>query len=861
MPDSPDSQRFQRIEELFNRTLELTQAEREAFLRAECGDDKTLLADLHDLIAADEAPTFTVLEETAELASSLALPPGTQIGPFQIVRQLGEGGMGTVYEATQKRPQRTVALKTLRAGADSPKARRRFEYESDILGRMQHPGIAQIFEAGTYRTGQREVPFLAMELLADASALDDYVERRASGLNETLRLFVDVCDAVQHAHQHGVLHRDLKPSNLLVDKEGRVKVIDFGIAMAIDTEEIRRTLRTETGIILGTLAYMSPEQLEQDASPPDARTDVYSLGVLLFQLLTGKLPHKLDTLPVATALNVIHTRDMPHLEAYGLRDGTTPPRELDWILQKATEREVELRYQSVTELAADVRRFLEEKPLEIGPPSTAYRLRKFVRRHRAIAYGGALALFALMTGTVATSIGWHHAVHAEEVADHKRRELEQVTLGFWQATQISQRIDSIVSNGIQPEMLGQLDAATTRLDDHPLEDRAIEAALRAKIARAFEEFGEHAKATAQFAKAIELTEDDNHLPEVRIEALTTYGTALTTSGKIEEGIVMLQEAIALAEEHANAFTLPPATPRSRLAYAYSQLGRYAEARDTYGEAIEGLAARPDGETWTRLKLQLLLGRGNAERALGNYEASMADLEAGLRFSEQKFGMQDRRTLGARADLAILLLQDKERAPEAEALLRDVTNSRTELLGTAHTSTISTVLNLAFALHRQKKFAESEELCTKHLEAARAAGVANRMPMLKLRFNLGVAQMKRAPGGLAAAEATFRSLVRDGAETLPTNHWMMLAFQARVGMCRWHTANADEQDPTAQRRCLAEARAELEPAVAGLQKALGIKNRQTVEAASALAHVLSEQGDAEAAAKLVEQFGIELENKQ
>jgi len=351
---STDPDRFRRVQELFDRALDLTPDERTSFLRRECGDDAALHDEVRALLAADDAPTWTASETTEVFASAWMLPEGARIGSFTIVRSIGEGGMGTVYEATQERPLRTVALKTLRASSDSPKARRRFEYESEILGRMQHPGIAQIYEAGTFRTGEREVPFLAMEMLTDALALDDHIQQRELSPKQILRLFADVCDAVQHAHQHGIVHRDLKPSNLLVDRDGRVKVIDFGIALALDTDEVRRTLRTETGVILGTIAYMSPEQLDPNAGSPDARTDVYSLGVLMFQLLTGRLPHDLDTLPVPTALAIIAERDVPRLTHYGLRGDVPVQRELDWILQKATERDLGVRYQTVAELAADV---------------------------------------------------------------------------------------------------------------------------------------------------------------------------------------------------------------------------------------------------------------------------------------------------------------------------------------------------------------------------------------------------------------------------------------------------------------------------------------------------------------------------
>ncbi|MFN3242304.1 MAG: protein kinase domain-containing protein [Planctomycetota bacterium] len=856
MSSAADPQRFRRVQELFDQALDLNADERTAFLQRACGDDDALLEEVRSLLAADDAPDWTASETTQAFATSWSLPAGARIGSFTIVRSIGEGGMGAVYEATQERPQRTVALKTLRAGSDSAKSRRRFEYESELLGRLQHPGIAQIYEAGTFHDGDREVPFLAMEMLADARDLDHHVAARQLPATEILRLFADVCDAVQHAHQHGIVHRDLKPSNLLVDQDGRVKVIDFGIALALDTDEVRRTLRTETGVILGTLAYMSPEQLAPDGGSPDARTDVYSLGVLMFQLLTGRLPHDLDTLPVPTALAVIAERDLPRLALYGLRGQEPVQRELDWILQKATERDVAMRYQTVAELGADVRRFLDDKPLEVGPPSTSYRLRKFVRRHRTAVLGAALTLIALVAGTIATAIGWHRAVLAEQVADAKRLELEQVTFGFWQTTQMTARIDQIKSGGISPEMRDQLDDVAARLDAATIEDPLIEAALRTRLAKTFHEFGEGAESSRQFQRVIALTEGRDEMPEVRVEALTQYGTVLVTGGKVEQGIRLLEEAVALSERNPGQFRDPPATPRSRIAYAYHQLGRYADARDTYDAVLRELAALPDGAAQPKLKLQALQGRGNARRALGDHDGGLADIQAALTWAEQKLGLRDHRTLSARSDLAVLLLQDKAKAPQAEVLLRDVAESRRDLLGPTHQSTIIPVLNLAFALHRQHKFAESEAMCSEYLEAARAAGETSSTPLLKLRFNLGVAQMMRKPSHRAAAERTFADLMTDGADVLPQDNWMLFAFRTRFGMCRAQAGAEAIDDPAERRRCLEEARAELEPALAGLEKTLGPDNRQTREAAGALLQVLDHLDAPEAATALATRLNLQ-----
>lgn len=854
MADRPSPERFQQVQRIFDAALDLPASEQRAFLIEQCGDDAELLREVSELLGADAVPTWTASDATPQWMQGHGLQPGTRIGSFEIDSVIGEGGMGVVYRATQQRPQRTVALKTLRAGSDSPKARRRFEYESDMLGRLQHPGIAQVYEAGTYDAMGREAPFLAMELLAGARDIDDFVGEEKLSPDRVLALFADACDAVQHAHQHGIVHRDLKPSNLLVDENGRVKVIDFGIAMTMDTDEVRRTLRTETGVLLGTIAYMSPEQLDPASGSPDARTDVYSLGILMFQLLTGRLPHDLDTLPVPTAVTVIIERDIPRLASYGVRQTTNVARELDWILQKATERDRDRRYQTVAELAADVRRFLANKPLEVGPPSTTYRMRKFVRRHRAGVAGGLLAVAALIAGTITTAMGWHRAVQAERVTAEKRAELEQVTLGFWETTQMTDKIRAIQSGGIDPKVLTSLDEMAAQLDGQSIERPSIEAALRCKLARTMSELGKGKDARQQYERAMELIDaDPEALIEVRLKAMTEYGTLLVTSGQMERGMALLKQAIELSDAHPSTLGDTPALPRSRLGYAYHESGDYQAARDTYTEALDILDRSP--VPYPTIRFRALTGRANARRALGDRARALVDLEAAVRHCEHHMGTQDTTTQGARSDLAVALLQDRAAAPQAERLLQSVLDVRAEKLGPVHQSTITTVLNLAFAMHRQGKFLESATMCAEYFEAAKAVGKTRTVPMMKLRYNLGVAQMQCTPPRLEAAETGFRSLLADAAETLPEGHWMTMAFLARAGRCRLHAARAIDDDPTARKAALVQARDELVDALAGLEAKLGPKNRQTTEAGDALSDVYDEQGKPDLAQKLRTRLGL------
>jgi serine/threonine protein kinase len=308
--------------------------------------------------------------------------------------------MGAVYEAEQAMPRRIVALKVIRPGLVAPDLRRRFENEVQVLGRLQHPGIAQIYQAGVTDLGGGPQPYFAMELVSGLP-LVDYAERRGLGLRERLRLLAGICDAVQHAHQRGIIHRDLKPGNILVDDaSGQPKILDFGIARTTDPDGAM-TSHTLFGQIVGTLPYMSPEQLAADPGGIDTRSDVYALGVILHELLTGKLPHDLTQRSTLDAMNAI--RDVEPA-----RVGTLDRRlrgDVETIVAKALEKEKERRYASAAELAADIHRYLSDEPIVARPPSAGYQLRKFARRNKVLVGGIASAFLILISGVVPSATG------------------------------------------------------------------------------------------------------------------------------------------------------------------------------------------------------------------------------------------------------------------------------------------------------------------------------------------------------------------------------------------------------------------------------------------------------------------------
>lgn len=419
-------ERFTRMEELFAEAIERPSAERDAFLREHCGDDAEMLEELRRLIRGDELAGEDFLRlpppdpRWAEVLRAPAVDPliGARLAGFTIQRLLARGGMGTVYLAEQERPHRQVALKVLHTGLWSRSAAKRFEFESQVLAHLSHPHIAQVYEAGTARLepaaggGQvREVPYFAMEYVPEARTLTQYAAEHQLGLEERLKQFLQVCDAVHHGHQKGIIHRDLKPANLLVDAEGRAKVIDFGVARAVDGDVARTTMHTEAGHLVGTLAYMSPEQCEADPHAIDVRSDLYSLGVVLYELLCGRLPYDVSKTSVYAATRVIREAAPARPSVVTGGDSGCPAvrGDLETILLKALEKDRADRYQSAEALARDLRHYLAGELIEAQAPTVTRVVLRFVRRYRSLCIAMA-GLFTVLIAGVA--IGSFLAVSA-----------------------------------------------------------------------------------------------------------------------------------------------------------------------------------------------------------------------------------------------------------------------------------------------------------------------------------------------------------------------------------------------------------------------------------------------------------------
>ena len=588
-----DSDGWKRIRPLLEQLLDLPVSERSAWLDEHISEPD-LLAELERLAAADEDSSGWLRPGSGSVADLFEAPAailesGTRLGPYRILDLIAAGGMGEVYRAEQSQPRRVVALKILRGDRVDEELLRRFRTEAEVLGHLHHPGIAQIHDAGAEIVDGVRMPYIAMEHVEHARSLVEYA--RAERLDEhgIAELFATVCDAVHHAHQKGVLHRDLKPGNVLVDGEGRPKVIDFGLARTDDEVSLAHSLaRTRAGDILGTLAYMSPEHVSGDSFDVDVRSDVYSLGAILCELLSGRTPHDLDGLALPAAVRCIAEKD-PFLPSEVGGD-------LRWIMAKALERDPARRYASASELGADVRRVLENEPVLAGPPSSIYRLRRFARRNRTVLFSVSAVVAALALGLVRARDEAQAAKLASKVADEARLEAERAASV---ATKVSFFFSDVLESaglyrrGREARVVDALEEAEIALAK--VEDPVVHAAMASLVGKGFLDLDMRDRARPYVVESAE-TLRELAKPEnlFRLRAEVILADLLELDQRYEESLALSERLLPLLEEHLGPAHETTAYLRYNLAVCYQRLGQFEKQEQAF-LVLRDQAAERDGE--------------------------------------------------------------------------------------------------------------------------------------------------------------------------------------------------------------------------------------------------------------------------
>ena len=622
---------------------------------------------------------------------------GREFGPYKTVRLLGRGGMGTVYLAEQQRPiRRQVALKVIKPGMDSREVIARFESERQALALMDHPNIARVFDAGTSHDGR---PYFAMEYVPGIP-ITEYCDRNRLTNRERLELFIPVCQAVQHAHQKGTIHRDLKPSNVLVAVQDGLpvpKVIDFGVAKAINQKLIDQTLITGYGILIGTPAYMSPEQAASSGEDIDTRTDVYSLGIIFYELLAGAPPLDLRKIALEEFLRRlreteppkpstrIRTQDPAQSTELARRRHTEPlalarkvQGDLDSIALKALEKDRSRRYGSPSDFAADIERYLRNEAVLAVPPSATYRARKFARRHRAtLATTCAFALVLLM----ATGVSIWQSVRATRQRDRADAEaaVAQAINDFLRNDVLAQAsIYNQPSLGSKPDpdlkMRTALDRAAARISGKFDRQPEVEAAIRETIGETYEELGLYSEARKQLERALELLRKVRGATDPKTLRITgRLGALASAQDKLSEAEALLGQALEVQRRVLGFEHRDTVNSVLGLVVVYRQHGRFAEAEVLLSQALDA--------------------------------------------SRRRGGAENRATLAYMGDLAFIYAVDGK-YDQAEALGRQTLEIRRRLLDPGHPEMLQGMNILITAYIMQGKYARAEDLSRQTLETSR-----------------------------------------------------------------------------------------------------------------------------------------------
>jgi serine/threonine protein kinase/tetratricopeptide (TPR) repeat protein len=807
--------------DLFTAALALIDpAERAAYLDLQCAGQPELRRRLDQLLAAHDrghspldrpaagsapfADTAPAAPEPPETASYHALDeaPGTVLaGRYRLLEPIGEGGMGTVWMAQQTGPvKRRVAIKLIKAGMGSRAVLARFEAERQALALMDHPNIARVFDAGATPDGR---PFFVMELV-NGLPLTRFCDEAKLTPRERLELFVPVCQAVQHAHTKGIVHRDLKPSNVLVtlyDGKPVPKVIDFGVAKATGGRLTDESMATQFGAVIGTLEYMAPEQAGYSALDVDTRADIYSLGVVLYELLTGLRPfdaRRLRQAALDEVLRILRQEEPPRPSARLSTDEALPslaalrqtePKqltalmrgELDWIVMRCLEKSRERRYETASSLARDIDRYLADEPVEARPTSTGYRLRKLLRRNRGPAVAVALVLLALLGGALGTTIGMVQAQRAREAEAAQRRVAEEERDEKEEARQ------KAVLNEGKAQRAREAEAAQRRVAEEERKQAEAVAQLLESVfhdldprAQQQGEVGVEARLVARLDRvAVSLEQEYTGQPLVRARLRNALGHAQMGLGEPGKAIVLFQAAAAERKKHLGEDHPGSLTALNNLATAYLAAGQRDKAMPLLDRIGRHLTRKPGLPP--QLAPAVLNNIAFAYKMADRAEEAIKLLELVYERMNREVGPSDLVTLTALNNLA-LACRDAGRTTEAIRLFEQGRRRIAKKLGPDHHLTLVTLNNLALTYLGAGRNEEAIRILEQVRQAQAKGRPADHPDTLSALHNLALAyrQVGRTTEAIRLFEQVREKIIpkqgEDHPHALMTLHDLALAYR-------------------------------------------------------------------------------------
>lgn len=841
---------WQEIESIYHEALDHKPSRRADFVRQACGGDEVLEREVLSLLAeSDGEESFLESPALQMAAKALASEAGASpqlaevgslpalIGTYRIIRLLGEGGMGTVYEAEQDQPRRVVALKIIRPGLTTPERLWRFKHESQALGRLQHPGIAQIHEANTADTGYGPQPYFAMELIRGVS-LDKYAETHPLSTRQKLALMAKICAAVQHAHDRGLIHRDLKPGNMLIDENGQPKILDFGVARVTESEGQPR-LQTEVGQIVGTLAYMSPEQVVGDPRDVDTRSDVYSLGVILYELLSGRLPYNVHGRQIHEAVHTIREEDPTALSSIS----RNYRGDVETIVGKALEKDKARRYESAAALAADIERYLRDEPILARPPSAGYQLQKFARRHRALVGGVAAVFVVLVAGIAVSSVLAIRARRAEQAALAARDRAVQAEAQARTQRNLAAAAEQTATHQRDLAVAAQQEAV--RAENRALQEkkRADEQAATAMAETNFIENDLLAQAgtssqshahfkpdpdlkvrTALDRAAAHIQGKFDRQPLVEASIRLSIGKAYRDIGVYPEAQRQVEKAIELRRHGLGEENPDTLLAMCELASLYSSEAKYPQAISLHSRVLD--------------VQRRVLGKDKPDTV-----DTMFDLATDYDMSEQgakaeplliqvlddqtrSLGKENVETLETANRLAGLYQRRYDYA-KAEPLMTETLETQRRVLGEDHPDTVITMQNLAILYWSQGKYAKAEPLLTKALDVQRREmGKENRQTLYGMN---SLALLYESEGKYAQAEPLFVEALEVERRTLGEEHQDTVTTMFNLAVAYQEDGKYGEAEPLANKTL--EIRRRL----------LGDENRDTLASMGNLANLYFYEG--------------------